>query len=238
MFFKIKKLLKYVIGLLLLAGVFYFLFDQGYIRFNYPEDDYPITGIDISHHQGDIDWDELKSEDLYFVFIKATEGGDFKDKRYSINSKNALENNMLVGAYHYFSFCKSAQEQFDNYVSTVGDLDQMLPPVIDLEYDGHCNSGIPKEKLLAELKPFIELLKAHYNRSPIIYLNKSFYEKYIEGELEEVHLWIRDIYFEPELNHNKRWDFWQYSNRGRLNGIEGPVDLNVFYGSLEELKSL
>jgi lysozyme len=80
--------LTVIVLLLIAATCSYFL---GYVRFNYPaREQFPVRGVDVSHHQGDIDWQLLKSERVVFAYIKATEGGDFKDPRFRINWEGAI----------------------------------------------------------------------------------------------------------------------------------------------------
>lgn len=236
-----KVLKKIIILLVLLVGgffLFHWLYYSGTIRFNYPSNkSFPVKGIDISHHQGTIDWAELAEEDVSFIFIKATEGGDFKDPRFKKNWNDATKNNYDVSAYHYYSMCKSGEEQANNLISTVPELHNNFAPVVDLEFDNNCNSSITNEKFHQEFSIFIELLQAHYHKSPIIYLTYNFYEKYIEGNYLDCPLWFRDIYKEPKLT-NRKWQFWQFANRGHLDGIEGFVDLNVFNGSKEEYEAI
>lgn len=96
-----------------------FLFYQGYLRLNYPSrTEYPIRGIDISHHQEKINWDQLKQHGLSFVFIKATEGGDFKDSMFPSYWEGAQSIKLRVGAYHFYSLCRPWQDQLDNFTQT------------------------------------------------------------------------------------------------------------------------
>jgi lysozyme len=213
----------------------YFLVMNGYLRFNYPSEvAYSVKGIDISHHQGDIDWDALATEDVDFVYIKSTEGGDFKDTKFLEYHKEALDHEMRVGAYHYFSFCKSGKEQAQNFINTVPKSVSALPPAIDLEYDAHCNNDVAPADLVPELLVLIDILTKYYGKSPVIYCNEAVYEKYLViDEMRDVKFWIRDLYAQPKLSNNKNWTIWQHSSRGTLKGIEGNVDLNVFSGSEE-----
>jgi lysozyme len=225
------------IGLLLFVGRYLFL--EGYLRFNYPSfERFPLRGIDISNHQGKINWQALRQEKFHFIYIKATEGGDFKDRRFSANWQAAAEIGLVRGAYHFFTFCKSGKDQAKNYLSSVPVESGILPPVLDIEYSGNCKQRPEREDLLKEVQDFINEVKPVYNMQPILYVTEEIYETYLTEYSSDMPIWIRDIYFEPELGEDNIWVFWQYANRGRVKGINGPVDLNVFNGRDKEFKRL
>jgi len=215
------------------------LFYQGYLQFNHPSNEqYPIRGIDVSHHQHTIDWAAVQSEGIQFAFIKATEGGDFKDTAFAKNWQEARSNGFDVGAYHFFTFCKSGEEQAANFIQTVPVETAVLPPVIDLEYGGNCQLTQTDEEVIREIRALEKLLFQTYGKRSILYVTKEFYEDHLLGEMLLNPIWIRDIYEEPQLKDGRDWLFWQYANRGRLNGIDTYVDLNVFQGTQTEYEKL
>lgn len=208
------------------------------MRFNYPSyEDFPVQGIDISHHQGNIDWVKLETENISFVFIKATEGGDFQDPRFYINWENAKKNSHSVGAYHFYRLCKTGIEQANNFIATVPKTSS-LPPVVDLEFGGNCQTNYSQDRLIQEIQDYLDVVTEYYGQIPIIYVTKDFYERLLINQFMDYPIWIRDIYGRPKLEDNRDWLFWQFSNRGRLNGIEGYIDLNVFKGDKEDFKKL
>ncbi len=215
------------------------LFREGFIRFNYPsQKDFPVKGIDISHHQGPINWDEVKEENITFIFMKATEGVDFKDPRFQQNLKEASKRGYKVGAYHFYRLCRKGSEQAANYIANVPKGSITMPPVIDLEFGGNCLSDLPPGQVIGEIQDFIRILRAHYGTMPMIYSTNEFYKKYISDHFRDCPIWIRSIYSSPDLNDNREWTFWQYANRGRVKGIKGLVDLNVYKGSHEQFNRL
>ena len=192
---------------------------------------YKIQGIDISHHQEKINWKKV-SKKYKFVIMKATEGKDFLDTDFFYNWNNARLNGFTVGAYHFFSMLSSGNAQADYYISKVPDYDKALPPMIDLEIP----TKYPKEIVLKELKDRIEKLENHYKKRVIIYVTYYTYKAYVKGEFPENKVWIRDIKFVPEIAEKDRWVIWQFSNRGRVEGIPGFTDKNVLKGdSVEQL---
>lgn len=216
----------------LILGVMVVCYLYGYLHFNYPDRSaFPMKGIDISHHQGQIDWERLQHEELAFVYIKATEGGDFQDPAFIRNWNDSRRAGFTRGAYHFFTFCKEGKQQALNFIQMVPQESFTLPPMIDFEYAGNCKARPPKDLLLNELRSYIAEIESVYKKSPIVYTTYQAYEDYLQGEIADYHLWIRNIFGAPTLKDGKAWTFWQYADNGRLNGIKGPVDLNVFNGS-------
>ncbi len=206
------------------------------IRHNYISfSKHPVQGLDVSRHQGEIDWAKVSISKFTFVFIKATEGGDLVDKKFAYNFNQAQQHGLIVGAYHFFSFKRTGKEQAKNFISTVPNIPGMLPPVIDLEYMGRSNEKDSKENLHRELDIYIDEIEKAYNVKPIIYTNYRFYRRYLEGHYIEYAIWICDYYKLPQLPDGRPWLFWQYSDRGKVAGIRGFVDFNVFNGEKEEL---
>ena len=100
--------------------------------------DYTVKGFDVSHHQKDIDWKKISPKSYKFVYLKATEGGDFKDRKFQDNWLQAREQGFYVGAYHFYRLCREGEIQAQNFIETVPNKLDALPPVIDLEYDSNC----------------------------------------------------------------------------------------------------
>ena len=204
-----------------------------------PENRYPVRGVDVSAHQGVIDWPTLAAQGVEFAFVKATEGSGFTDARFSFNVLQARNAGLRVGAYHFFSFESSGDAQADNFIAVVEPFAGMLPPVVDLEYyAGFFDDPPAAEPVRAELDALLERLRTHYGVQPILYVTEASYTRYIAGvpAYAGLDIWIRSVYRRPRL---EGWTFWQYSNRARLDGYDGDeryIDLNVFCGSRAEFE--
>jgi lysozyme len=105
-----------------------------------------------------------------------------------------------------------------------------LPPTIDLEFGGNCKTDKNKKQVLQEVEEFLQILERHYKKRPIIYVTKEFYDEYLIDQFRNNPIWIRNIFKKPKLKDNREWTIWQFANRGRLNGIDMYVDLNVWNG--------
>jgi lysozyme len=207
----------------------------GYWRFNYPDKGkYPVRGIDVSHHQGAVDWDLVKGQAIDFVYMKATEGSDHKDRAFLSNWQEASRIGVVKGAYHFFTFCKTGSEQAANFIETVPVEPNTLPPAIDFEFSGNCKARPKKEDMVRELNDFIGALEKHYRQSPIFYVTYASHDAYLKGEFPSYTVWIRDIFRKPRFSDRGYWAFWQYTDRGRIKGIKGAVDLDVFNGSWQD----
>ena len=196
--------------------------------------EYPVKGFDVSHHQGDIQWKQISPKNYQFVYLKATEGGDFKDTRFQENWLKARERGFLVGAYHFYRLCRDGSIQAQNFIDSVPNKPDALPPVIDLEYDSKCINTYSKEQLLNEIQVMHDALKKHYGKQPIFYISKAFYNIVLAGHFPNVPLWVREYKGLPDLKDQPKWTFWQHTSQGKIPGITTPVDLNVFYGSEQQ----
>lgn len=198
---------------------------------------YPVHGIDVSRWQGDIDWTRAAASGVSFAYIKATEGGDLLDPRFRAHWKDARRAGVRRGAYHYFYFCRPAAEQARWFIRHVPRDPQALPHVLDMEWTPHsrtCTRRPSGARVRAEADRFLDILEAHYGRHPVLYTTVDFYRDTGIGRLAGTEFWLRSVADHPRVTYpGAQWQFWQYTGTGRVPGIEGDVDLNVFGGSAE-----
>jgi lysozyme len=191
---------------------------------------YNVIGVDVSNHQGDIDWPALAGSNVAFAYIKATEGG------FQFNWEGAKKAGVARGAYHFFTQCRPGAEQARNFIATVPREQGALPPVIDAEHMGPCRTGQQVSNVVQEITTFLDALEAHYGRRPVIYTTAEFDAAYLQGQLAGERFWLRSLFWPPSFRPG-RWVIWQYHNAGRRAGINGPVDLNVFHGSRKQFEA-
>lgn len=196
---------------------------------------YKVHGIDVSHHQGEIDWEAVKATDkqeypIRFVFMKATEGGDHKDRLFVDNFRQAREVGLVRGAYHFYNPNTDPIRQADFFISQVKLETGDLAPVLDIE-----RKPRSKAQLQADLVKFLNRLEQHYGVKPIIYTSYKYRLHYLDTpELSSYPLWIAHYYVDA-LSYDGPWQFWQHTDYGTVPGIEENVDLNVFNGSWNDL---
>jgi lysozyme len=191
---------------------------------------YDVIGVDVSRHQGPIDWRALAGSGVSFAYIKATEGETFRDANFAANWAEAAIAGVPRGAYHFFTQCRTGADQAQNFIATVPRDPQSLPHVVDAEHMGPCRNGPAVADVVQEIEAFLVLVEAHYGRRPIIYTTFEFHDVYLKGRFTGERFWLRSILVPPQFG-SRSWVIWQYHNRGRRRGITGEVDLNAFNGS-------
>ena len=206
------------------------------LYFRYPTHSaYSVRGLDISHHQGKIEWELIPHDFVDFVYIKATEGGDFSDREFSRNWVSAQKVGIKRGAYHFFTFCTPGELQAQHFIATVGDSFGEIPPAIDIEYGGNCKKRLSDTELTQELAAFNAELKKAWGVEPLYYVTRDIYNDFPQA-FKGKRIWGRAIMTPPWREYGAFWDVWQFSSFGHVPGIKGPVDQNVFRGSLQEFK--
>lgn len=232
----------FVVGMAYVLFVWFFFF-RPYLLREEVQDVYflrpYVHGIDVSHHQGEIDWKRLRvatfrDRPIDFVFMKATEGGDFVDDSFQYNFSAARECGLVCGAYHFFLPEVPADVQAHNFIRQVKLQPGDLPPVLDVEVMG--KGGIAQ--LQQGVSTWLSIVERHYGVAPIIYASYKFKIKYLdEPPFSNYPYWIAHYYVD-DVEYDGLWKFWQHTDRGRLDGIETHVDLNIFNGNMEELKQM
>ena len=233
-----RKLKAGVLGLLVVSTAAGLGLAAGVFRLNHPDAvRYPIWNIDVSRHQGRVDWDAVARDPrLGFAYVKATEGVTWQDPMFLQNWSGAQRAHLRVGAYHFLTFCSPAQEQAAHFLAVVPRDPHALPPAVDLEFGGNCRRVPAKAEARQELETWLRLVEAALGRRPVVYVTAEAYQEFLQDDDTGYELWIRDIWTSPRLQRS--WSYWQFANRGRLDGVGGFVDLNVFNGSREEWNRL
>lgn len=185
----------------------------------------PNYGIDISHHNGKIDWKKVSSTPILFVYIKATEGASHIDTSYVKNFEGAKKFGFKVGSYHFFRMTSSAHDQFANFKKTVDRDKQDLIPMVDVETSDKRSA----EELRDSLNVFIGLVREYYGVKPMIYATNRSYNELCGGLYPSYHLYIgRYGKKRPELIGKGVYTIWQYTESARIAGIPKPVDKAKF----------
>jgi lysozyme len=200
---------------------------------------YPLWGIDVSNHQHHIDWKAVAAEPhLAFAYIKATQGTTITDASFANNWKRARKAGLKVGAYHYFSFCTDGDAQAKHFLQVVPHNDDSLPPAVDLEFSFQCTDHPDPEKIRTQLRAYLARVEKVLGQRPVIYATEeSFWAVLRETDLHYP-IWVRAIGVTPPVWDGFPWVFWQYGDQGRLHGIEGDVDLDLFSGDAAAMELL
>ena len=193
---------------------------------------YPVAGIDVSKHNGVINFEEVRDDDYQFAIIKASEGKTYRDDAFERNYRAARAAGLKVGAYHFFRKNRTGSEQADNLLGVVNGKTLDLPLVIDLEDDWGNGATTSRSVAIQRVIEMIHCLnQAGY--AVMIYTNFDGYEKYYKDMLVDCDLWLCS-FTSPDLLPDLPHCIQQYSHEGTVAGVKGKVDLNVFRGSKRE----
>ncbi|MCD8289607.1 MAG: glycoside hydrolase family 25 protein [Prevotella sp.] len=198
-----------------------------------------IHGIDLSHYQGNVFWEEVgRNMKINYVYLKATEGATNIDDRYEENIRMAKLNGLYVGSYHYFRPATPLKEQFDNFVTQCRPEQQDLIPMIDIETRG----GLSTDAFIDSLTTFLAMVEDYYRAKPLIYTGANFYDHNLSGGLlDEYKLMIAQYTdYEPVLIDERNITIWQYTGKGRIRGVSGNIDKSRLTGNhrLREIRYL
>lgn len=186
-------------------------------------------GIDVSHYQGSINWDEVvNGTPISYVYLKATEGASLVDDTYQRNLTEARRVGLSVGSYHFYRPNVNWQQQFDNMTSIVKADEQDLVPIIDIEHRG----SVSEDTFISDLRAFIEKVTAYYGKKPLLYTYHNFYNRYLQGQFSDYHFMIARYRSDsPTLDDGKDYIMWQYTSSGSIPGIRGHVDRSKIMGN-------
>lgn len=244
-----ERALRLFLSLLFLSIFYYFFIHPYAYRWRYVPgregygvcipSAHGVYGIDISRYQKQIDWPQLVDNQeqkypLKFIFVKATEGETFRDARFPENFHNARQYGFIRGAYHFFLPTVPPELQARNFIQTVRLLPGDLPPVLDVERRGLLSG----QELRRSVKQWLRIVERHYGVKPILYASWKFKEAHLsDPQLNTYPFWIAHYYVDS-VRYRGKWHFWQYTDIATIPGIEGPVDMNLFNGTLQQLTSL
>ena len=192
---------------------------------------YPITGIDVSKHTGKIDFQKVKEQSIDFVFMKSTEGENYKDETFEKNYLGAKESGIPFGVYHFFRFNKSGKKQAINFLSAIEGKKFDLPIVLDIEEWGNQTTK-NKVEIIDEIDEFITSVERATGANLMIYTNENGYNKYIKETMRNKNIWICSFNKKPDING--QWTFWQHSHKGKFDFASGWVDINTYNGNNAE----
>jgi lysozyme len=169
-----------------------------------------VPGIDVSYYQNDISWRRVRRAGIRYAFIRTSDGLDHPDERFAKNWAGAKRANIMRGAYQYFRADQDPTSQADMLIAVLARDPGELPPVIDVESDG----GKSPAELVSRVQTWIARVRDKLGVEPIVYTR---------GCPTVPSPW-------------PKWTFWQHTDNGRVPGIEGPVDLDMFAGTFADLE--
>jgi lysozyme len=185
--------------------------------------------IDVSEHQGRVDWAKVRHDGIGLTYLKATEGRDHADSRYRANVDEAVRAGLQTGAYHFFTLCSGGADQAEFFRRTVG-APGLLPPAVDLEIAGNCAARPAPAVVARQLGVFLTAVERWSGRPVVLYVGKDWRERYGLPQDADRPQWVRRLILRPRSPTG--WAIWQASDAARVDGIDGRVDLDVVRGTL------
>ena len=186
-------------------------------------------GIDVSHYQGEINWEEVDSvqhdgDSISFVFIKATEGENLVDPKFELNSEEVKTTDLKFGFYHFFRPKMSARKQAEHFIQKIMYKEASLKPVLDVEIIEDMDS----QELLDSIDVFMSVAESNLDTEIIIYTYFNFYQDHLKSSLENDQLiWIANYNNDYAFDRQEFAQIWQFSDKGTVDGIGTAVDLNI-----------
>ena len=186
-----------------------------------------IDGIDVSSHQGEINWEKVTAnDDIRFAYIKATEGETYQSPHYVDNVTQAQDNGLLVGSYHYLSTTSPIRQQYANFVRALSSVPQDLIPMIDVEDRGEWS----RSQLIDSLALLADMLEHRYKHRPMIYSTMDFYNQNLSPQFNKYPLYIgRYSTARPSISWDGDYTIWQFTEDGIMAGINVYVDMARFH---------
>ena len=191
----------------------------------------PPIGIDVSHHSGDIDWNEVHAEGYRFVYVKATEGVDAADPMFEQHWTSLKELEIPRGAYHFYVTEDDPAQQAEFFLARIADDPGDLVPVVDIELIGHGTSG----SLAAKLRRFLDIVEQRTGVKPAIYTAPNFWDQHLDDSFGDHPLWIAEYGVdEPRIPTGwSDYTLWQYSGGATVQGVANDADLSRLHPELD-----
>lgn len=192
-------------------------------------------GIDVSRHQGEIDWKKVAGDDVSYAFIRSgfrgsSEGKLVEDEFFKDNIEGALDNDIQVGIYFYTQAIteEEAKEEAEFVLDLIEPYDIDYPVVLDLEEVNSSSArtaDMTKEEYTKAAIAFCETIKAA-GYTPMIYGNlKTFMIMLDMEQIENYDKWF--AYYDTSVYFPYEFSVWQYSAKGSIAGVKGDVDMNI-----------
>lgn len=196
---------------------------------------YDVHGTDVSKYQRSVDWEKARDSGISFAFIKATEGGDRVDDYFAEHWRASKAAGVPRSAYHFYYFCRTAEDQARWFIKNVPNEPSALPPVLDMEWNPQsptCKLRPSAATVQSEMKKFLDIVERHYGKKPIIYTSIDFFDDNKLSTFHGYHYWLRSVAGHPTSRYGDHpFHFWQYTGTGIVPGITGNADINVFNGT-------
>lgn len=171
-------------GVISIAGAAFF-----FMNWEPDREKHPLRGIDVSHHQGEIDWQQVAADDVAFAYLKASEGGGLQGQGLRDEFSWRHRRRTALGRLSLLQPVQVRRGPGGNFLNALpGDL-PMLAPVLDLEFEGNCAERPPQKDVIREISHFVTLVEQATGQAVILYVPRPFHEAYMKGEGVNRRIW-------------------------------------------------
>lgn len=182
-----------------------------------------VHGIDVSHDQGKVDWQQVAGSQVAFVYHKVSDGITWQDPMFASNIVEINKVKLPVGPYHFFEAEDDALKQAENFLSSIQGKSLTLRPMVDVEITRTQTSA----QIHSRLRQFLAKIKQATGCDAIIYSYKDFWQANIGPAFNDYDFWLADYSSTMTAPAEVRnLIIWQYSDKGKIPGIKGDVDLD------------
>lgn len=194
-----------------------------------------VEGIDVSHDQGEVNWNQVVNSGIQFVYHKATDGITWQDPMFYKNIQQLSDLKVDIGAYHFFEAEDDPQKQALNFLNTIKGQPLTLAPMVDVETTKSQTSG----QIQHRLKAWLEIVQQVTGCTAIIYSYKDFWQDNIGPDFNEYPFWLADYSATMDAPDGvENLIIWQYSETGQVPGIMGNVDRDRLLSGKSEMTAL
>lgn len=189
-------------------------------------EDFPVQGVDMSEADVVTDWNAIAAAHADFAYLRATYGADGRDARFADYWRGAYSANLRRGAMHQYSLCRLAQDQADNFVTTVPRTSDALPMALVLDFQADCDTRPDRTVVIGEIKRFLKVVETHTGEHALLKISPEFERTYKVSEAIPRTLWLSRTFFRPDYAA-RGWRMWQASTMRQVEGVEGRVHWDV-----------
>jgi len=189
-------------------------------------DAYRFQGLDVGATQGPIEWPIVHGGGADFAYLTATLGTQGRDPSFEAHWGAVFAAGMRRGAVHIYSLCQPAEDQANNFNTTVPRSEDALPAAVALDFQPNCAARPGRGILLRELAKFLSIIEVHTGKPTLLKVTRAFDSSYRLSETLPRPIWSTQNFFPPDYSA-KPWRMWQASDMRRIDGVAAPVHWDV-----------
>lgn len=236
---KTRIIIGLIIILALLGGGYYLLIRMGILFFGEVDEEYyKVRGIVVSEETGELNWPVLANNDkISYVYVRATKGSVYKDKKFGLNFNSAIKNKIVPGAYHEYDIDSKGETQAQHFIDAYKSKEEyVMPPAVKLFLEEESIDDAKAKEIDTELDILLKALFNKFDKKPVIYTSNETYQTYLRDkkDFDIYPIFIENTKYQPMIIDDREWSFWQYTPEGKVLGCNRTVPKSVFYSDAKD----